>query len=205
MGIFGSRKPPSTAVDLPFGGAVSQPTVNLAFGDVGGTGDKIRALAASLKAAGGNQQGANAINAQIMARQQRLDEMGQQALENAWRQQQLQRQNRPQVVPLGNGGVATWDDRNGLSVLREPENEVDPTALERQISFLRTLNPKLSDDEAFKIASRSMAGYAYSPEAQQQKIATAGAVADAQGAAREAHRAPATSPAAKLPAGFILD
>lgn len=168
--------------------------------DPGTLGGRLSQFGAYLGAASGSPLGQATLAMQDQQRQARQDE-----LRNALQIAQFQRQNRPQVVPLGNGGVATWDDRNGLSVLREPENEVDPTALERQISFLRTLNPKLSDDEAFKIASRSMAGYAYSPEAQQQKIATAGAVADAQGAAREAHRAPATSPAAKLPAGFILD
>lgn len=93
------------------------------------------------------------------------------------------------IDPRSEEGQRLYQQRLGREV-SQPES-----GLERQIDYLRTLNQNLTDEQAFEIAKRGVGGYQYSPEAQAGRIATAGAVANAQGAARAAHRAPQTSSA----------
>lgn len=130
------------------------------FNDPGGTGDKLRDLAASLMSAGGNEEGSNDLLQQIQARQQ--DEMRRQqfAQEQEYRQAMLARQNRPSVVNLGGGGVATFDDATGaLNVIRQPDAQPTPSSEnERLIDRWKKLPP---NDPERALIERTLRGYQY--------------------------------------------
>lgn len=127
---------------------------------------------------------------------------------------QLAKASQPerQVVNLGDGGVGEWSPTGGLSILREPAPAPPkPSGLEQGISLYRQFNPSATPEQLARIVERGIAGYGYSPEAQQQKIDTASSIAAAQGAqARMTKSTPSArsaggGAAAKLPSGFILD
>jgi hypothetical protein len=88
LGMFGNSNRPASGytdpltvmssdgapMSIPSAATVVAPLAKPKFDDVGGLGDRLSAFAAALKAAGGNQEGANAIIADLDSRQKQADE-----------------------------------------------------------------------------------------------------------------------------------
>lgn len=171
------------------------------FTDVGGTADKLRRLAASLMSAGGNDQGGQAIQQQLQARQE--DELQQQqaAQMQAYRDAQIQHMNQPEAVNLGNGGFGTF--QNGqLNMIREPAAPQTPSSeSERLIDRWKSL-PDGSPEKA--LIERTLRGYQYTAPVMQAQQQNRMAVHQAPTYSNLHPHTPARA-APKPPAGFILD
>lgn len=188
FGMFGNpwgRRPSGIGDGLPSGQDAQHEDVfrqgapKPSFFGEGGTGRQIVGIVGdALSAAGGGQP----VYAQAM-QQRRQEDFQRERLAR-----EEARLNRPQVVNLGNGGVATWSPDSGLETIREPQaNEgVDPAA----VKILRAAGVEEGSPEWKRLLIMSMAGYDNSPEALAARVKTAGEVAAAQAAARAQYRAP---------------
>lgn len=112
--------------------------------------------------------------------------------EQRWKQAQLAaltaKQERYQGVSLGGGGYGTFDPTSGaFNVLREPTPEDHRPALQRNFEYLRGLPA----DQQQQLRPM-MSGFANTEEGQGMAVSRAAAVANAQGQARAAYRAPRT-------------
>jgi len=143
-------------------------------------------LGNALLQSGGDLGGAlGGLHAQ--KRQQQND-----ALEQQYRQAQIEgltaKQNRGQFIQLGNGGVAFGDPDGGqFQVIREPAAEDHRPALQRNFEYLRGL-----PEDQQRLLRPMMSGFANTEEGQGMAVSRAAAVANAQGQARAAYRAPRT-------------
>jgi len=97
---------------------------------------------------------------------------------------------RPDYMRVGNQIVAVAPE-GGVSVAYEAPPE-PPTS--GPLAYLGAMGIDPQSPEGRAMLTRAMTGFQYSPEAQQARISTAGAVADAQGAARARYRAPERAP-----------
>jgi len=99
-----------------------------------------------------------------------------------------QKVNEPQVIQTGQGGAIGIDPRTGERIwgIDPVVKPTEATQLQRNVEYIRTLNPKLTDEQAAQIAMQGMSGYQYSPEG----ISAAGERENAVASARARHRAP---------------
>lgn len=122
-----------------------------------------------------------------------------------WQRQQEYDAGQPRLFQSGNDVVRIDPTSGAASLLYNgPDKPAEPPALQQNFNWFKGLSP-----EDQRIARPMLPGYGFTPEGVASYVGRAGAVANAQGAARVAHRAPARpggiARAPKLPAGFILD
>lgn len=121
-----------------------------------------------------------------MHQQNRQDEttLLQRALMQARIEAEDRRANLPKVMSGPNGAILSVDPAT-QQVTPIYEGQQAPTTLQRQFEWLKSLPP-----EDQKAARAMLPGFGYTPEGINMTVERAAAVANAQGAARAAHRAP---------------
>ena len=171
------------------------------YDDLGGTHDKLRSLAASLIAAGGNDQGAAAIR--DILQQRNMDSIRQQQLEQeqAYRDAQIAHMNAPSPVNLGNGGFGTYSPTGGFNVLREPMQPEQSSYQERLYNQWKSLP---DNDPNKAMLARMLPNYQYTAPVMQAQQQNRERLKQLPTYGNLHPRAP-TRAAPKPPAGFILD
>ena len=126
---------------------------------------------------------------QLQERQAAQDEVQQLNVAKARREL-----TQPEYLKVGDSIVSVDPETRAFSeVYRAPTPEPEPTTLMRNWDWFNGLS---SQDQ---VRARPMLpGFGFTPEAQQARVSTAGAVADAQGAARARYRE------AKVPGGSAV-
>ena len=91
---------------------------------------------------------------------------------------------QPEYLRVGDSVVSVDPETRAFTeVYTAPTPEPEPTPFMRNFTFLEGLSP-----ERQTLARPMLPGFGFTPEAQTQRIETAGAVADRQGAARARYR-----------------
>ena len=122
---------------------------------------------------------------QLQERQAQSDELQQLNVAKARREL-----TQPEYLRVGDSIVSVDPESRAFSeVYRAPTPEPEPTPFMRNFQFVEGL-----PSEQQQRARMMLPGFGFTPEGQQARISTAGAVADAQGAARARHRVPASAP-----------
>ena len=137
----------------------------------------------AILAASGNPIGEGLFAFQQQQRRNRDDE-----IDAEYRRAQIEAMNRrdttPKVMSGPNGSILSVDPAT-QQVTPIYEGQQAPTTLQRQFEWLKSL-----PEEDQKAARAMLPGFGYTPEGINMTVERAAAVADAQGAARAAHRAP---------------
>lgn len=133
-----------------------------------------------------------------------------------WREKmEAERSERmqPRLMQAGGAILSVDPSSNSVTPIYEaPPDAPEATAVERNIEFLRRLDPNMSDEEAYRIASQAVGGQPQAPKivTYSQGNETITAEVGPNGERNIIARAPRwqpqkAAPAAKLPNGFILD
>jgi hypothetical protein len=104
---------------------------------------------------------------------------------------QLERLTRPQYLQAGRS-IVQVDPETGAAVPVYEAPAPEPTS--GPLAYLGAMRIDPASPEGRQMLTRAMTGFQYSPEAQQARVSTAGAVADAQGQARARYREPPSAP-----------
>jgi hypothetical protein len=138
----------------------------------------------------------------------RADEREQNQLLEMNRQKRAERM-QPKIMQAGPNIYAVDPETQQVTPLHEGQDAPDPTALQRNIDYLRSLKPDLTNEEAAAIVMQSMSPpriitYNSGDQTVTEEVGPGGRRPISK-APRWQPKPPAASAAPKLPNGFILD